>query len=244
MKSAAPPSERKGTSEKPLLEETYAQLLSLAVHEFRTPISVVSGYLRMLQRDTESPLNERQGRMVSEAERSCAHIGALIAELSEISKIDSHSVSFANDAIDLFQLVADVAGGMHESEDRGVRLTAAGDGGGARVIGDAARLRTAFAAVFRAILREQASGTTVVVERRVAEEKAWRSAVVVVVPEDCVQASHAAVQTEFNEKRGGLGLALPIAGRVIRAHGGRISELEGAGKGAALISMPLTEQTS
>ena len=30
---------------------TYPQLLSLAVHEFRTPASVVSGYLRMLQRD-------------------------------------------------------------------------------------------------------------------------------------------------------------------------------------------------
>jgi signal transduction histidine kinase len=244
MKSVASPSERKRTSSEKPLEETYAQLLSLAVHEFRTPISVVSGYLRMLQRDTESPLNERQRRMVSEAERSCAHIGLLIGELSEISKIDSHSVSFASEAIDLFQLVAEVATGMHESEDRGVRLTVTGEGVGARVMGDAARLRAAFGVIFRAILREQPSGTTVVVERRVAEGKGDRSANVVVVPEDRVQAAYEAVQSEFNEKRGGLGLALPIAGRVIRAHGGRISELEGAGKGAALISMPLTELTA
>jgi signal transduction histidine kinase len=243
MKTAAPQPERNAPEEKPL-EDTYAQLLSLAVHEFRTPVSVVSGYLRMLQRDTESPLNERQRHMISEAERSCAHIGTLIADLSEISKIDSHAVSLARDAIDLFQLIAEVAAGMHESEDRGVRLAVAREGVGARTMGDSARLRSAFAAIFRAILREQASGTTVVVELRVTEETAGRSAVVVVVPEDRVQAAYAAVQTEFNEKRGGLGLALPIAGRIIRAHGGRISELEGAGKGAALISLPLTEQTS
>ena len=33
-------------------KDSYPQLLSLAVHEFRTPASVVGGYLRMLQRDT------------------------------------------------------------------------------------------------------------------------------------------------------------------------------------------------
>src|SRR5947207_2334606 len=36
------------------------QLLSLAVHEFRTPASVVGGYLRMLQRDSDPPLSVQQ----------------------------------------------------------------------------------------------------------------------------------------------------------------------------------------
>jgi len=54
------------------------QLVSLAVHEFRTPASVVGGYLRMLQRDADPQLSERQrppglvqsprGRL-----RRCAH---------------------------------------------------------------------------------------------------------------------------------------------------------------------------
>ena len=34
--------------------EQYPPLLSLAVHEFRTPLSVVVGYLRMLQRDPDN----------------------------------------------------------------------------------------------------------------------------------------------------------------------------------------------
>ena len=69
--------------------ESYAQLLSLAVHEFRTPASVVGGYLRMLQRDTDAPLSERQRRMIDEAERSCQRLVALIGELSEIQKLDA-----------------------------------------------------------------------------------------------------------------------------------------------------------
>ena len=46
---------------------------------------VVGGYLRMLQRDTAMPLSERQRKMIDEAEKSCARLVALIAELSEIS---------------------------------------------------------------------------------------------------------------------------------------------------------------
>ena len=70
-------------------EESYPKLLSLAVHELRTPASVVGGYLRMLQRDTETPLSDRQRKMVDEAEKSCARLVALIAELSEVGKIDA-----------------------------------------------------------------------------------------------------------------------------------------------------------
>src|SRR5262245_7992754 len=59
---------------------TDAQLLSLAVHEFRTPASVVGGYLRMLQRDVDPPLGERQRKMVDEADKACGRIVALINE--------------------------------------------------------------------------------------------------------------------------------------------------------------------
>ena len=51
------------------LIQGYSQLLSLAVHEFRTPTSVVGGYLRMLQRDTDSTLSDRQRKMIEEAEK-------------------------------------------------------------------------------------------------------------------------------------------------------------------------------
>ena len=54
----------------------FPRAMSLAVHELRTPVTVVAGYLRMLIREQGGPLNEKQKKMLEEAERSCARISA------------------------------------------------------------------------------------------------------------------------------------------------------------------------
>src|SRR5947208_13712119 len=127
-----------------------ARLLSLAVHELRTPASVVGGYLRMLQREADAPLTERQRKMVDEAEKSCARLVALIAEMSEISKLDAGLVALRREPFDLFPLVQDVAGSVHEAAEREVGLQVRGEGSGASLLGDAAPLDCALVAIFRA----------------------------------------------------------------------------------------------
>ena len=225
--------------------EQYTQLLSLAVHEFRTPASVVGGYLRMLQRDSDQPLTERQRKMVDEAEKSCARIVALIAEMSDIGKLDAGLLGLAHQPLDLFALVDDVAAHVHEAEDREVHLAVRGDGA-APVSGDAARLRHAFDAIFRAILREKAGPATVVVERRRDHVDGRACAVVVVADDTNVQDAYARPRGAFEEKRGGLGLALPLARRVFEGHGGLIWAPEPAStgddpvaRGSAIIALPV-----
>ena len=230
----------------PSLRESYSRLLSLAAHEFRTPASVVGGYLRMLQRDGEQPLSERQRKMVGEAERSCARLVALIAELSEISKLDGDTAAVKTETFDLFQLINEMAAGVHEASDREVEFVVRGDAAGARLTGDQTRIRAAFDAFFRAILREQPGRVTVTAECRRSPDG---SAVVVVAQDADVQRAYDAPAMPFDEKRGGLGLALPIAGRVIARHGGRVwspalesqSESGLAGRSAVLISLPVAE---
>jgi len=225
---------------------SYPQLLSLAVHELRTPASVVGGYLRMLQRDTDSCLNERQRKMIEEAERSCARLVQLVAELSDLSKLDAGLVTMAQQPLDVFDLVGEVANDVHEDGDRDVRLEVRGNASGAPITGDTARLRTAFHSIFRAILREQPAAGVVIAERRLEALGGITSAVVVVAESGRVQTAYSAPAGPFDEKRGGLGLALPIARRVIEAHGGRITSPSTpddgdsiAGRGAAVITLPL-----
>jgi signal transduction histidine kinase len=86
-------------------DESCPRLNSLAVHELRSPASVISGYLRMLQRDTEAPLTDRQRKMVEEAEKSCGRLVALIADLSEVGKIDEGVVTMSRRKTDVFRLV-------------------------------------------------------------------------------------------------------------------------------------------
>ena len=61
------------------VEPRWPKVLSLAVHEFRTPMTVVAGYIRMLLKDRAGPLTEPQRRLLEEAEKSCGRLSALLS---------------------------------------------------------------------------------------------------------------------------------------------------------------------
>jgi signal transduction histidine kinase len=226
------------------MTKAYAQLLSLAVHEFRTPVSVVGGYLRMLQRDTENPLNDRHRKMVEEAERSCARIVALIGELNEVAKLDDPIAPLPEESFDLFAVMREVAGETHEAADRGVQLKMRGPAAGAPVNGDLVRVHRALGSLVRAVLREQPDETFAIAECRLTRDGSSPMAVVAIASEDEVAAALEAPPTTFDDRRGGLGLLLPIARRVIERHGGHLwsppSEKVGFGsKSAVVLSVPI-----
>jgi len=225
--------------------QAYAQLLSLAVHEFRTPAAVVTGYLRMLQKETNPPLGDRQQKMIDEAAKANARIIALVAEMSDISKIDAGFAAYKDEVFDLFAVVEEVAATVHEAEDRGVRLQLHGESAGATLTGDLTRVRPAISAFLRAVLREQPSSCVVVADRRLVVEDGVRSAVVAIGEERTVQQSYETARGPFGEKRGGLGLALPLARRVVERHGGCVwspaGSTESNNRGAILFSIPLPE---
>lgn len=224
--------------------ERYPELISLAVHELRTPISVVGGYLRMLQRDTEAPLSDRQRRMIDEAEKSAARVVALISELSDIGKMDAGLITPTAQACDVAALISEVAHQVHNPAESGVTLVVRDDGAPATVRGDAARLRAALDAVFRCVVREYSGDTTIVVERRRTTHNG-RAAITILVAESAgADEAAARPRQPFDEKRGGMGLAMPLARRVVEQHGGRLLAPGGDDRihrSSAIIELPLSE---
>lgn len=233
----------------PSSSNPYPPLLSLAVHEFRTPTSVVGGYLRMLQKDQEPAMSERQLRMIEEAEKSCARLVAIIGELNDIGKLDSGAIKLAQQPVELFSLVEKVAERVHEASDRDVRLKLIGPSDGAAITGDVTRLGTAFDAIFRAILREKPGPSTVVAERRLEIRDGSSSALLIVADDGHVEEAYEREPAIFDDNRGGMGLALPLARRIIEGHGGRIwapantsgsaNSPDPLARGSAIISFPV-----
>jgi signal transduction histidine kinase len=111
---------------------------------------------------------------------------------------------------------------VHEASERDVRLQLIGPSEGALLTGDASRLHNAFDAIFRAVLREKPGPSTVVAERRLETRDGKTSAVVIVADDGSVQEAYEREPAAFDDSRGGMGLALPLARRVIEGHGGRI----------------------
>jgi signal transduction histidine kinase len=230
--------------------------MSLAVHELRTPVTVVAGYLRMLLREQAGPLSEKQKKMLEEADRSCSRLGALVAEMSEFGKLESGEVALACQDFDLASLAAELASGLHDGEDRGVRLEARApeavgmkeiDMNEIRVAGDRTRIAAAVKALMQSAVRERVEPGILFVRCSVAgpvDGKAPRWAVVAIGDDAAMpDLERAALEPPdvFDEWRGGLGLALPVARRVIEKHGGAVWCASGAAaRATAALRLPLT----
>jgi signal transduction histidine kinase len=198
----------------------------------------------MMQSGVGGTVSDAQRKMINEAEKGCGRLVELIGELSDIGKLDAELLPLAEERFDLFQLIGDVASDMHEAEDREVKLLLRGATQGAPVIGDRGRLNKAFSVLFRAVLREQPAAATVVADRRIEGNGDAARAVILIARQECVQQTYDAQKSPLDELRGGLGLGLPLARRVIERHRGQVwSPAADGGDGAAvragmIVSIP------
>jgi signal transduction histidine kinase len=232
------------------VDTSYLQLLSLAVHELRTPAGVVGIYLHMLRGKSDPPLNPGQQQMVAAAEKSCARVVELINELSEIEKLDAGEVTLVREPLDFFVLASDAAECVRQVEESANRLVLAGPADHAPMLGDGKRLKAAVQAVLRAVLRETPKDRRVAAERRLHTDSEGRTVAQLIVTDvERLDSARAAPAREFSEMRGGLGLALPLARRVIEAHGGRLwspgpngqtSSNGGNSGSAAVLAFPIS----
>ena len=221
----------------------WAKVLSLAVHEFRSPLTVVSGYVRMLLKERAGPVPEQQRRLLEEAEKSCARLSALLAELSELSNLEAGTAPFNRSGVDVAAVAREAAEGLPPLPDRTI-LVAVDGRTNAHVHGDAVRLKSALTAILVALRRELVTSDqlTVLIDR---QTKGERPTVRLTIAEAARVHDIAALPptdlTTFDEWRGGNGLTLLNARRILEAHGGRVLSTSEDSKTVAVISLPTVE---
>jgi K+-sensing histidine kinase KdpD len=220
-----------------------AKFLSLAVHEFRTPVSVVGGYLRMLLRHFGDSLTEQQRTLAELGERSCGSLAVLLAELSDLAEFEGGQTTLRREPIGLATLLAAAAQGVHEGHDRGITLGVRPCEPDVQVLGDPARLSTAFATLATAVLRERADAVSILIACRIVDAGKGRVAHVAMAEAAGIDSvlDHPAADA-FDEYRSGLGFRLVMASRVVGAHGGRIvSPVAARGRLSVVVSLPVAE---
>jgi signal transduction histidine kinase len=217
----------------------WPRLLSLAVHEFRTPVTVVAGYIRMLLKERAGPLGEDQRRLLEEAEKSCGRLSALTGEMSDLANLEAGTATFNRRPLELGALLDEVTASLPPLPDREVPVTVDRQVERASVDADAVRLRSALSAVLVALRRELVTSTELIVRLR-ADSAGGQLRLSIAGPEriDAIDRATLDDLGSFDEWRGGCGLSLALARRTVTAHGGQMwSPLEDA-KAGAVIVMP------
>jgi signal transduction histidine kinase len=228
----------------PMTRDECPRLLSLAVHEFRTPVTVVAGYLRMLLK-MRAGIGDQPRKLLEEAEKSCARLAALIAELSELSNLDAGHLALDRQDVDLFALVEEMATGVHEGADRGVRLEVRRPERSARLAADRGHLGRAVHSLLTATLRERADPGVILATCALVRGEDGPIACVTVAPRegDGDPAAFSAAEWDpFDQWRGGLGFRLVLAREVIAAHGGTLFSGRGTrARAACAMTLPVKE---
>jgi signal transduction histidine kinase len=198
----------------------------------------------MLQGDQDPRLSDRQRRMVEEAEKSCGRIVALIEEISDISKFDAGTARMSEQSVDLIAVLEALAADLQEGRDRDVVLRVQSEEREAPVKGDAGRIHLALSAFARAVLREQPGPIEVIARAGRAAMPRGAGLVIVIAPSPDVDDAWHAPRAPFDEGRGGLGLALPLARRVIERLGGSVwspQKRSETARGAIALEVPVKE---
>jgi len=227
----------------------HSALLSLAVHEFRTPLTVVAGYAKMLMNEQLGPLSDRQRQVLAEVEQQCKRLSNLLYEMSALADLadpDKSQLPHVQDEIAISALLEEVTRGFEGGENGPVVVAPATNAHPLTVRGDRKGLTSALAALVRAVVREQGGAARVSVAAGLRQHNGRLVAAIAIGREGAIGMLHdGGPDARFNEYPGGIGLGLPIARRVIEQAGGRIwSSAEGRHLGVVTVLLPLKESVS
>jgi len=211
----------------PRTDPKWDKLLSLIAHELRSPLSVVTGYLSMLLNERFGTLSEQQRHLLEEVNKSSGKMSQVLKELSELSQLESGEAPFNRGTVNFASILSESIARLPALPGRAVTVSLIADGA-LLVHGDAIRLRDAVSAILLALRRELVASDALVVRGEARDEDNVATVRIVIgAPARIEELWHLApsVLAAFHEWRGGNGLGLPKARRIIEAHGGRVWSL-------------------
>jgi signal transduction histidine kinase len=211
--------------------------LAMLVHDLRTPLTVIQGYLDLLEAGPSGSTEPPQ-RYLRSMLACCAQMAGLVDEILDLYKLDAGRFIGEPRPLDMAAFVANVVARFAPAaSQRGIALEVEGVGRPLRALGDAGRLDQVLMNLLGNALKFTPDGGVVAVTARAVEGDVE---VAVSDSGSGISASEALLlferfgQAEQGRRSrvAGTGLGLHICRRIIEAHGGRIWVESEPGRGA------------
>jgi two-component system phosphate regulon sensor histidine kinase PhoR len=238
------------------LERMQRDFLANVSHELRTPITSV----RLLAETLEDVIEtdpERAQAFVEKIETEAQYLGELVAELLELSRLESGQTMMTIEPIEAERMVREILARMLPQAQRyRVQLRTAIQEGGTLVAADSKQImRVLVNLVHNAIKFTPSGGRITIGTTSSAKHRAQtffvRDSGIGIRPEELPRVFERFYKTDRARKKdgysgpggGGTGLGLAIARHVVEAHGGRIWAESTVGKGSTFtFTLPIAQR--
>ncbi|HEY9437833.1 MAG TPA: ATP-binding protein [Streptomyces sp.] len=226
----------RGTEARRRHERSHAELIAIVAHELRSPLTSVKGFTATLLAKWERFTDDQKRLMLETVDADANRVNRLIAELLDISRIDSGRLELRRQPVDISAAV-----------ERHVQaLTANGQAPDRFLVRTRQPLPALWAdpdkvdQVLGNLLENavrHGEGTVTIEVAPSSEENGEKTGTAVTVSDEgpgIPEESMGRVFTRFwrGSKRGGTGLGLYIVKGIVEAHGGTITVARGPGGGA------------
>jgi signal transduction histidine kinase len=236
------------TERMAVIEQNKTQFLNLASHELRGPITVIRGYLSMLEAGMLGRLNE-QGEKAAEVMASkVAEMNELIEQMIEAARLEEGGVTLRTVETDLRQIAREAAEAIAPLVDSSHRLELDLPDRRVRVRVDPDRTRTIIANLLSNAIKYSPNGGLVTCQVRARGGLARIS-----VTDDGLGIAREHMATLFTrfgrvitpqtEHLKGTGLGLFLARQLARLQGGEITVVSVEGEGSTFtLQLPVASQ--
>ncbi|MGW6716987.1 ATP-binding protein [Streptomyces globisporus] len=237
----------RGTEARRRTERSHAELIATVAHELRSPLTSVKGFTATLLAKWERFTDDQKRLMLETVDADAGRVTRLIAELLDISRIDSGRLELRRQPVDISAAVARHIQALITGGQAAERFLVRTRGPLPDLWADPDKVDQVLGNLLENAVRHGEGTVTIEIAPAPAPGDDEMGTAVTVsdegpgIPEE----SMSRVFTRFwrGSKRGGTGLGLYIVKGIVEAHGGTITVDRGPGGGAEFrfilpVSMP------
>ncbi|MFB6782779.1 ATP-binding protein [Streptomyces sp. NPDC056352] len=225
----------RGTEARRRTERSHAELIAIVAHELRSPLTSVKGFTATLLAKWERFTDDQKRLMLETVDADANRVTRLIAELLDISRIDSGRLELRRQPVDLSAAVERHVQALTANGQTPDRFLVRTRQPLPAVWADPDKVDQVLGNLLENAVRHGEG--TVTIELAPAPAKSDEKGTAVTVSDEgpgIPEESMGRVFTRFwrGSKRGGTGLGLYIVKGIVEAHGGTITVGRGPGGGA------------